>query len=128
MARKGSRRRPTGQKETPPATEAPVVPPGVPAAEVKEVPLTDIDLDDSTYEYRLDPRIEPLKKSIQAEGQQIPIMLRREGPPYQVVCGHRRMRALLALGSSTVKAIIRPDLSDDEAFKLSFLETRKGAI
>ena len=108
-----------------PATEAPVVPPGAPAGEVQEVPLSDIDLEDRTHEYRLDPRIEELKKSIQAEGQQIPIVLRRKGPPYQVVCGHRRVRALLALGGSTVKAIIRPELSDAEAFKLSFLENEE---
>ena len=62
MARKTRRRRPARQEEAEAVTEAQAAPPGAPAAEVKEVPLTDIDLEDTPHEYRLDPRIGPLQR------------------------------------------------------------------
>ena len=49
-------------------------------------------------------------------------MLRGKKPPYRIVCGFRRVVALRELGVSTLKAVIRADLSDDQALRLSVLE------
>src|SRR4051794_18398802 len=48
---------------------------------------------------------EALIGSIRRDGQLVPILVRptpigEEGPPYQVVFGHRRLRALRSLGAS----------------------------
>ena len=68
-------------------------------------------IDPSPYPDRLpddDPRdFEQFKRSIEAEGQKIPIQVRRHPSSigrYQVVYGHRRWRAALELGQS-VRAI-----------------------
>ena len=96
-----------------------------PKTRVQEIRLQDIDLDDRTYEFRVMPRVEKLKKSLEAEGQQFPVVLRGTEAPSQIVCGFRRIRALQELGARTVKATIRTDLTDEDAFKLSFLENEQ---
>ena len=93
--------------------------------EIHKVPLSDIDLDNDTFQFRLDLKDQQLRQSIEREGQQFPIVLRKVNPPHQLVCGFRRVGALKALGRSSVKAIIVPRLSDDQAYRLSILENRE---
>lgn len=92
---------------------------------VKELPLDEIDLENTRFEYRLDPDIELLAESIRREGQQIPVILRGSGPPYQLICGFRRVRSLKALGADKAKAIILENLDDQHAHRLSVLENEE---
>ncbi|MBX2798971.1 MAG: ParB/RepB/Spo0J family partition protein [Myxococcales bacterium] len=93
-----------------------------------QLPLSDVDLDDETFRFRAALRVGPLRDSIAAEGQQLPIIVRpsplADRPhPYQIVSGFRRTTALRQLGAPTVAAIVRSDLQDDEAaFRTSVLE------
>lgn len=67
------------------------------------------------FEQADDPAFEVLKQSIEARGQEIPVLLRihpSSSGRYQTAYGHRRVRAARSLGRS-VKALVRP-LSDDE--------------
>ena len=83
-----------------------------------------VELDPSTVEESMiadrlaapvDPSFEALKESIQASGQQVPILVRPSPSTtgrYQIAYGRRRLRACAVLGVK-VKAVIR-QLSDDE--------------
>lgn len=91
-------------------------------AQMVNLPVADIDLSDRTFEYRLSTDCGDVRKSIEEQGQQIPIVVRGENPPYQIVCGFRRTRAIRELGRDRVLAVIRPHLSDAEAYALAYLE------
>jgi|GEM_PF-1574281 len=95
-------------------------------AEVRHLPLNEV-LEDQTYMFRANVRVGDLKMSIQDEGQQIPVVVRprpfETGNRYQLISGFRRRRAMQELGATTIAAIIRRDLDDDEAaFRASVLE------
>lgn len=97
---------------------------------VEHIPLEKVDLDDQTFMFRAALRTGPLKKSIRAEGQQLPIVVRKvgrtRGQRYQVISGFRRATAMRELGFKTVAAIVREDLDDDEAaFRASVVENEQ---
>ena len=81
---------------------------GTTSAGVTAIPLEQIDLDNTQFEYRLDPDLAALVESIKKDGQQLPVILRGRKPPYQLICGFRRARSIKAIGGATVKAIILP--------------------
>ena len=92
-------------------------------AKVEHIPLDKLDLADVSYMFRASLRTGPLKHSIASEGQQMPIVVRRKGDGYQVISGFRRANAMKDLKASTIAAILREDLDDDEdAFRASVLE------
>jgi len=69
-------------------------------------------------------------KSIESEGQQLPIVVRKKGKTramrYQVVSGFRRATAMKELGLETIAAIVRQDLDDDEAaFRAAVIENEQ---
>jgi len=125
------------QKEAPapkrrgrPRKPKPVIPfvSGIPEGQVVEVHLDDIDLDDTEFEFRVDHKIKDLVDDIASNGQQFPIILRQpreDGAKPKIVSGFRRTRAIRALGWTSIKAIVRDDLDDDEAYRLSYLENEK---
>lgn len=83
---------------------------------------------DESFRFRANLRVGDLMESIQREGQQIPIFLRKvDGrDTYQLISGFRRVTALLKLGVTHVKAIVRTDLdNDDKAFRVSILENEE---
>ncbi|MCL6588787.1 MAG: ParB/RepB/Spo0J family partition protein [Firmicutes bacterium] len=92
---------------------------------VTELPLEQIDLSNTQFEYRLDPGLELLIDSIRKDGQQIPVIVRGIAPPYQLVCGFRRTRSIKAIGGQMVKAIILPEIDDEKAHRLSVLENEE---
>jgi ParB/RepB/Spo0J family partition protein len=98
---------------------------GAASSGITELPLENIDLSNTQFEYRLDPGLELLIESIKKDGQQIPVIVRGIKPPYQLICGFRRTRSITAIGGATVKAIILPELSDDKAHRLSVLENEE---
>src|SRR5690554_3693129 len=95
------------------------------SAGVTEVPLSEVDLDNTQFEYRLDPDLAALVESIKKDGQQIPVIVRGKEPPYQLICGFRRTRSIKAIGGATVKAVILADLDDEKAHRLSVLENEE---
>src|SRR5512145_2536116 len=111
------------EKEAEGGTQEPVVREGF--CEVQELTLDAIDLENTQFEYRLDPGIELLMDSIRRDGQQIPVIVRGTQAPYQLICGFRRTRSLKALGEAKVKAIVLEALSDERAHRLSVLENEE---
>jgi len=100
---------------------------GIPEGTVVEVHLEEIDLDNTELEFRVDQKLKDLVEDIKVNGQQFPVILRKvEGKDkYQLVSGFRRCRTLQLLEWPTVKAIVRDDLDDDDAFRISFMENEK---
>ncbi len=92
---------------------------------VQKIKLEDIDLDDDTFRFRVSLQTKDLVDSLTAHGQKVPVLLRRDKPPYQIVCGFRRIAAIGALGWNTVDAIIVPKMSKKEATRTSILENEK---
>lgn len=92
---------------------------------IRELCLSEIDLANTRFEYRLDPDLELLMESIRTEGQQIPVILRGSRPPYQLICGFRRVRSIKAIGGQRVKAIVLENIDDKQAHRLSVLENEE---
>ena len=105
-------------------------PTAIAEASVVHIKTDEIDITNRAFVFRASLRIAGLERSIQAEGQQIPIIVRElpgtTGPPYQIISGFRRTSAIKALGLPTVAAIIRRDLDDDQAaFRASIIENEQ---
>jgi len=97
-------------------------------AEVLQIPLEEIKLEDESFMFRIKLKVKDMVESIGAEGLQVPVILRplqdSDGEHrYQLVSGFRRVTAIKKLGWKKVDAIVRSDLDDDvEAFKVSIIE------
>jgi ParB/RepB/Spo0J family partition protein len=96
-------------------------------SDVVHLPLDAIVSDDTTYMFRLQLRVSPLRVNIQNEGQQLPVIVRpvpgSDPARYQLISGFRRLTAIRELGWPTIAAIVRHDLADDEsAFRASVVE------
>lgn len=96
-------------------------------ASVEEIPLERLDLEDTTYQYRVTVRPELLVRSIAQCGIQVPLVVRphpsRPGR-FQILCGFQRARAALMCGLSSVPAIIRR-ISDDSACDLAVVDNEQ---
>lgn len=99
---------------------------------VMDIP-TDL-VDDSPYQLTEDSRdrynpeeIDELAHTLAAAGQQEPIKVRRVGNRFQLIAGHRRIRAARILGWTSIKALI-VIMSDKEAELATMVhnEGRKG--
>ena len=99
---------------------------GFQGGEVKMVPLSEIDLDNTQYMFRHDLRTGPLERSLREQGLQVPVILRSRGRgqrKHQIISGFRRVTAASRLGWKDIGAVIRSDLDTDEAaFRASVLE------
>ncbi|UCD84858.1 MAG: ParB N-terminal domain-containing protein [Deltaproteobacteria bacterium] len=90
---------------------------------VEEVPIFQIYLEDDTFQIREPVRLEGLTGSIEAAGQQNPVILRRKSDEkWQILTGFRRIRALRDLKKEVIKACLFDELSDEEAVKLGILD------
>ena len=99
---------------------------GIPEGDVVEVLLEDIDFEDTELEFRVDQKLKDLVEDLAKNGQQFPVILRkRDDGKLQIVSGFRRCRSIQHLEWPTVKAIVRDDMDDDMAFRVSFLENEK---
>ena len=65
--------------EEPAEPTAPAGPAILATAKVEHIHLDKLDIDDTTYMFRAALRAGPLKESIAAEGQQMPIVVRKVG-------------------------------------------------
>jgi len=95
---------------------------GLSEGAVETVPLDAIDASDHTYMFRAALRIAPLAESIKANGILVPVILRAGKPRHQVISGFRRIEAARRAGLVMVPAIVRSDLSDEQAFRAAVLE------
>lgn len=89
-----------------------------------------VNLSDIFYDDRFNSRgfiapvtVEDLAKSIAASGLIQPVIVRTwTGPPYHLVCGHRRYLACKSLGHTQIKVEVRENLSDRDARILNLQE------
>lgn len=62
-----------------------------------------------------------LTDSIRQNGILQPILVRRNGPTYEIVAGERRYQAARAAGLTEIPVIVR-DVSDEDVFRLALIE------
>lgn len=95
--------------------------------QVEQVSLSAIDLLDETFKFRVALRVKDLADSIEKNGQQMPVILRRVPGKelLQIISGFRRITSLHKVGWETASAIVLEDVSDEEAFRISVLENEK---
>ena len=93
-------------------------------AKIIPVELQEIDLEDRTYQFRVNLRVGDLVASLLKHGQQVPAILRKvEGSKkYQVISGFRRITAIAKIGWASVNAFVLEGISDDDAWRTSVLE------
>lgn len=84
----------------------------------------DVDLINKKFQVRKHYELLPLTESIKTYGQQVPVILAGKQAPYPIICGHRRCESINEL-EGTIKAIIIPDISEEDALRLSILENEE---
>ncbi|MBN2055269.1 ParB/RepB/Spo0J family partition protein [bacterium] len=92
---------------------------------IEDVAVDDIDLADRRFQYRVREKLTDLKPSLTGEGQLVPVILWGGKPPYKIIDGYRRVAAIKEIGWKIVKAIIRKDITEDDAYRISFIENVK---
>lgn len=97
----------------------------LPGSPVQFILLSNIDADDQMFHLRIFPESADIRKSIFLCGQQVPVVLWGKTRPYKIIDGFRRVWALKELHKPAVKAIIRDDLDEAGAFRLSYLENAR---
>jgi ParB/RepB/Spo0J family partition protein len=70
--------------------------------------------------------LEELAASIKAVGLAQPVLVRPRGNRYELVYGHRRLRASVIAGMPTIKATVR-DLTDVEVAEIQLIENNQRA-
>jgi len=68
-----------------------------------------------------DPEINELVETIKQHGVLEPILVRPKNDRFEVVAGHRRLRAAKQAQLTSIPAVVKP-LSDQEAFEIHFIE------
>jgi ParB family transcriptional regulator, chromosome partitioning protein len=86
----------------------------VPITEIHPNPLQPRTIFDSA-------RLEELANSIETHGVIQPILLRRNGPNYELIAGERRLRAAKMAGFVEVPAIVQ-DYADDRILEIALIE------
>ncbi|MDI6764185.1 MAG: ParB/RepB/Spo0J family partition protein [Thermodesulfobacteriota bacterium] len=81
---------------------------------IQKIPLQEIDLSDETFSVNFMPDLQDLRSSIKAIGLIQPVLLRKKGDQYQIVCGFRRISVLKELGSREVESRILGESERDE--------------
>ena len=88
----------------------------------REIPLSKI-LYGTNVRSELDEDIMELAKSIEDHDILQPLVVRPKGNKYEVICGHRRFRALQLVGGDiAVPCIIRDDISDSDLLRVQLEE------
>lgn len=90
---------------------------------IKEVPIDLIRPGSQQARRHFDPdALRDLAESIRESGVVQPIVLRTQVWGYELLAGERRWRASQLAGLHEIPAVIRDDLSDDEAFVVGLIE------
>ncbi|RQV96838.1 ParB/RepB/Spo0J family partition protein [bacterium] len=89
---------------------------------IELVKIEDINLDDKSFQYRVSEKTANLIGSLESEGQLVPVVLWGSKPPFRIIDGFRRITAIKNIGWDSVRAIIHREISEDDAYRLSFIE------
>lgn len=90
---------------------------------IKEVPIDLIRPGSQQARRHFDPdALRDLSESIRESGVVQPIVLRTQVWGYELLAGERRWRAAQLAGLHEIPAVIRDDLTDDEAFVVGLIE------
>lgn len=92
---------------------------------IEAVKITEIDLEDRRFQYRLSEKLTDLIPSLINDGQLVPVILWGSQPPYKILDGFRRSAAIKQVGWESVRAIIHRKISEEDAYRLSFIENFK---
>ena len=87
---------------------------------IVSVPLDRIDLDDVRFQIRVEAGAGELRRSLERDGQIVPVLLQAAGERWRVIDGHRRCAVLRRIGARTVRAVVRR-VADAEALRLAFV-------
>ena len=97
--------------------------------ELCNIPVVEIHPSDDNPRGEIsEDSVRELTESIKVHGILQPVTIRPDedhgtkASPWVMVCGHRRLKACQMLGLETIPAIIRDDMSDDEAYDLMIVE------
>ena len=90
--------------------------------EIQNIPIKQIRIMNSRE--RSEKSFQDVKGNISRVGLKKPVTVRPcdDGKGYELVCGEGRLKSLIALGQTTVPAIVRRDLSQEDAFVMSLVE------
>jgi len=89
---------------------------------IKEIPIQDISA--NPWQPRLNPDdddVQSLANSIESGGLLHPVVVRTKDDRYEIVAGHRRLKAFRLLGYEQIPAIIK-EVSDQQMLELSLVE------
>ena len=79
---------------------------------LKEVLLTDIDLENHWTKFSMDVCPEKLLDSVKEIGIRHPISICSEIKPYKIISGHKRVQAAIKAGLTHIPAFLFPDMKD----------------
>lgn len=92
---------------------------------IETISIADIDLEDRRFQYRVSEKAKDLVPSLMNEGQLVPVILWGNSKPYKIIDGFRRTQAIKLLEWPNVKAIIHRSISEEDAYRISFIENFK---
>lgn len=91
--------------------------------QIKTISLEDIELRaDNPRLTFADESLDELSASLQRDGLIAPIVVRPKGLKYELIVGERRIRAAIRANIAKLPAIIREDITDEEASRLRLIE------
>ena len=90
--------------------------------DIQTIPIDKITVINSRE--RSDKSFQAVKSNIESVGLKKPVTVRPsdEGDGYDLVCGEGRLKSYIALGQKTISAIVRYDLSKEDAYVMSLVE------
>ena len=100
---------------------------GLEPGKVQDIPLENLSLEDTTFQFRVELRAEALVDSIKNHGIQMPLVARprpRKEGHYQLICGFRRATAAKLAGLTKVPVVVR-ELDDQQSQILSYAENEQ---
>ncbi len=81
---------------------------------IQKISLQQINLSDETFSVNFMPDLQKLQSSIERIGLIQPVLLRRKGDKYQIVCGFRRISIFQELGSKEIESSVFEEKERDE--------------
>lgn len=99
----------------------------VSSAQVVQIPINHLNLDDTTFQIRATTRPEILIDSIRNVGVLVPLIVRTHPSvpdQYQIISGFNRAQAALRAGMETVPVVVR-ELDDQQSFIFAFTDNER---
>jgi len=81
---------------------------------IQQISLQQINLSDETFSVNFMPDLQKLQSSIERIGLIQPVLLRRKGDKYQIVCGFRRISIFQELGNKEIESSVFEEKERDE--------------